>query len=145
MEFFPRIVLVGCIGGVGAFLLITGVEVCAGLEKERLELNLPTLQRFFEPHLLLLWVRESSIVSNLADTVPLPDYSSYLGSGPPRYHIHALQSSPRIPNLLCLDPCGLLHCRCGRAYPARIAEAKRLDFQDRRSQHSLVRVLHSLW
>lgn len=56
MEFFPRIVLVGCIGGVGAFLVITGVEICAGLENETLELSLPVLKLFFEPHRLILWV-----------------------------------------------------------------------------------------
>lgn len=31
--FFPRHILVGCIGGVGVFLIETGLEVAAGLEE----------------------------------------------------------------------------------------------------------------
>lgn len=56
IEFFPRVVLVGCIGGVGAFLLITGVEVCAGLENEHLEFSFELIKRFFEVKLFVLWV-----------------------------------------------------------------------------------------
>lgn len=56
MEFFPRVVLVGCIGGVGAFLVITGIQVCAGLENEKLELSIPLIKRFFEMDLFVLWV-----------------------------------------------------------------------------------------
>jgi MFS superfamily sulfate permease-like transporter len=56
IEFFPRVVLVGCIGGVGAFLIITGVEVCAGLENEHLEFSWQLVQRFFEAKLFVLWV-----------------------------------------------------------------------------------------
>lgn len=63
IEFFPRIVLVGCIGGVGAFLVITGVEVCAGLENETLELSWTVIRRFFETQLLILWVRTGFIMT----------------------------------------------------------------------------------
>ena len=59
VEFFPRVVLVGCIGGVGAFLVITGVQVCAGLENEKLEFSIPLIKRFFETDLFILWVRTS--------------------------------------------------------------------------------------
>lgn len=56
IEFFPRVVLVGCIGGVGAFLIITGVQVCAGLENETLTLSWEVISRFFEKDLFILWV-----------------------------------------------------------------------------------------
>lgn len=44
--FFPRHILVGCIGGVGYFLIATGVEVSSRLEGG-LEYNLPTFQYLF--------------------------------------------------------------------------------------------------
>lgn len=44
--FFPRHILVGCIGGVGYFLVVTGVEVSSRLEGG-LRYNLPTLQYLF--------------------------------------------------------------------------------------------------
>lgn len=67
IEFFPRVVLVGCIGGVGAFLVLTGVQVCAGLENETLHFTWDVIQRFFEIHMLLLWVRLMLPPSSLCD------------------------------------------------------------------------------
>ena len=52
--FFPRHILIGCIGGVGWFLLATGLEVSARLSGN-LEYNLPTLQRLFRLDTLFLW------------------------------------------------------------------------------------------
>ncbi|RHZ68522.1 sulfate transporter family protein [Aspergillus thermomutatus] len=53
--FFPRHILIGCIGGVGFFLMQTGVEVSARLSGS-LELNIPTLQKLFHMDTLLLWM-----------------------------------------------------------------------------------------
>ena len=51
--FFPRHILIGCIGGVGFFLLKTGVEVAARLSS--FEYNLPTMQKLFHLDTLFLW------------------------------------------------------------------------------------------
>ena len=53
--FFPRHILIGCIGGVGFFLLQTGVEVSARLSGS-LEYNLPTLEKLVELDTLPLWM-----------------------------------------------------------------------------------------
>lgn len=51
--FFPRHILVGCIGGVGYFLVVTAVEVSSRLEGG-LGYNLPTLQFLFGNYVTLL-------------------------------------------------------------------------------------------
>ncbi|KAK5781374.1 hypothetical protein RI543_001215 [Arxiozyma heterogenica] len=43
--FFPRHILIGCIGGVGYFLLITGIEVCTRAKK--FEYSIPFLSDLF--------------------------------------------------------------------------------------------------
>ncbi|KAL8736221.1 MAG: hypothetical protein Q9166_000376 [cf. Caloplaca sp. 2 TL-2023] len=53
--FFPRHILIGCIGGVGYFLIATGVEVSARLDGD-LEYNLVTLKKLFQPDTVALWV-----------------------------------------------------------------------------------------
>ncbi|OCF60397.1 vacuolar protein [Kwoniella mangroviensis CBS 10435] len=54
--YFPRHILVGCIGGVGIFLIETGLEVSRGLKEEGFEYNLATLKLFFESgHVIALW------------------------------------------------------------------------------------------
>ncbi|ADV20089.1 vacuolar protein [Cryptococcus gattii E566] len=54
--YFPRHILVGCIGGVGVFLIETGLEVSRGLKEEGFEYNLATLKLFFESgHAIALW------------------------------------------------------------------------------------------
>ena len=53
--FFPRHILIGCIGGVGWFLVATGVEVSAGL-KGNLEYNFETLQHLFQADTIALWI-----------------------------------------------------------------------------------------
>jgi MFS superfamily sulfate permease-like transporter len=46
-----------CIGGVGIFLIETGLEVARGLKEEGFEYNLATLKLFFDsPHSIILWV-----------------------------------------------------------------------------------------
>lgn len=53
--FFPRHILIGCIGGVGWFLVATGVEVSARLSGN-LEYNLATLQKLFHLDTVFLWL-----------------------------------------------------------------------------------------
>ncbi|KAE8144271.1 sulfate transporter family-domain-containing protein [Aspergillus avenaceus] len=53
--FFPRHILIGCIGGVGFFLLQTGVEVSARLSGS-LEYNLPTFQKLARLDTVPLWI-----------------------------------------------------------------------------------------
>lgn len=53
--FFPRHILVGCIGGVGWFLFVTGIEVSARLDGN-LAYNLTTLRELMKPDTLPLWL-----------------------------------------------------------------------------------------
>lgn len=52
--FFPRHILIGCIGGVGWFLVATGVEVSARLPGN-LEYNLDTLRQLLQLDTIFLW------------------------------------------------------------------------------------------
>jgi SulP family sulfate permease len=54
VSFFPRHILIGCIGGVGFFLVVTGIEVSARLEGN-LNYDLPTLQKLFSSDTWYLW------------------------------------------------------------------------------------------
>lgn len=51
--FFPRHILVGCIGGVGYFLVVTGIEVSSRLEGG-VYYNLTTFKYLFENYITLL-------------------------------------------------------------------------------------------
>ena len=53
--FFPRHILIGCIGGVGWFLVATGVEVSARLENN-LDYNLSTITKLFSKDTVALWL-----------------------------------------------------------------------------------------
>ncbi|KAL8839501.1 MAG: hypothetical protein Q9170_001724 [Blastenia crenularia] len=53
--FFPRHILIGCIGGVGWFLVATGLEVSARLDGN-LSYNLVTLRKLFEVETIALWM-----------------------------------------------------------------------------------------
>lgn len=53
--FFPRHILISCIGGVGWFLVATGLEVSARLNGN-LEYDLATLRKLFEPDTVALWI-----------------------------------------------------------------------------------------
>lgn len=55
VSFFPRHILIGCIGGVGFFLFVTGIEVSARLDGN-LEYNLATLKKLFEADTVVLWI-----------------------------------------------------------------------------------------
>ncbi|PRT54800.1 Uncharacterized protein C24H6.11c [Wickerhamiella sorbophila] len=52
--FFPQHILLGCIGGVGWFLIATGIEVAARLPST-LQYDLPTLEKLLEPDSALKW------------------------------------------------------------------------------------------
>lgn len=53
--FIPRHILIGCIGGVGWFLVATGFEVSARMDGS-LEYDLDTLYRLTRPDTLPLWI-----------------------------------------------------------------------------------------
>ncbi|KAI9814452.1 MAG: hypothetical protein M1827_003308 [Pycnora praestabilis] len=53
--FFPRHILIGCIGGVGWFLVATGLEVSARLDGS-LVYSLDTLRRLFQLDTIFLWL-----------------------------------------------------------------------------------------
>lgn len=55
VNFFPRHILIGCIGGVGFFLFVTGIEVSARLEGN-LKYNLQTAKKLVEKDTVLLWL-----------------------------------------------------------------------------------------
>ncbi|KAF2279486.1 uncharacterized protein EI97DRAFT_481955 [Westerdykella ornata] len=55
VSFFPRHILIGCIGGVGFFLVVTGIEVSARLEGN-LNYDLDTLRKLFASDTIYLWV-----------------------------------------------------------------------------------------
>jgi len=52
--FFPRHILLGCIGGVGWFLVATGLEVSARLDSS-LEYNITIAKKLFESDTVALW------------------------------------------------------------------------------------------
>jgi SulP family sulfate permease len=54
VSFFPRHILIGCIGGVGFFLFVTGIEVSARIEGN-LNYDLATLQKLFSADTWFLW------------------------------------------------------------------------------------------
>ncbi|UNI21103.1 hypothetical protein JDV02_007121 [Purpureocillium takamizusanense] len=53
--FIPRHILIGCIGGVGWFLIATGFEVSARLDGS-LEYDLDTLRKLTQADTVLLWI-----------------------------------------------------------------------------------------
>nr|KAJ3422856.1 hypothetical protein HK105_005940 [Polyrhizophydium stewartii] len=58
IQFFPRHILVGCIGGIGLFLLFTGIEVTADVKPA---LSLDYIWAIFEPAALRLWGSSLSV------------------------------------------------------------------------------------
>lgn len=55
VNFFPHSILTGCIGGVGVFLFITGIEVSARLDGN-LEPTMEVLQKLFSADTAPLWI-----------------------------------------------------------------------------------------
>ena len=55
VNFFPHSILTGCIGGVGIFLFITGIEVSARLDGN-LQLTTAVFQKLFAADTVVLWI-----------------------------------------------------------------------------------------
>lgn len=55
VSFFPRHILIGCVGGVGFFLFVTGIEVSARLDGN-LEYTLETAKQLFQKDTVQLWI-----------------------------------------------------------------------------------------
>ncbi|KAF2223122.1 sulfate transporter family-domain-containing protein [Elsinoe ampelina] len=55
VNFFPHSILTGCIGGVGIFLFLTGIEVSARLDGN-FQFDLVTAQTLVQPTKLMLWL-----------------------------------------------------------------------------------------
>ncbi|OAA73530.1 sulfate transporter [Cordyceps fumosorosea ARSEF 2679] len=53
--FIPRHILIGCIGGVGYFLISTGLEVSARLDGN-IKYDLDTFKQLTQPETILLWI-----------------------------------------------------------------------------------------
>lgn len=62
--FFPRHILIGCIGGVGFFLILTGIEVSARLPGS-FEFNIPTFQKLSNLGTVPLWITPLSLAIGL--------------------------------------------------------------------------------
>ena len=62
--FFPRHILLGCIGGVGLFLVLTGLEV-AGRLKGSFSFNRATMDQLFRPMTLPLWIIPLGLATSL--------------------------------------------------------------------------------
>ena len=80
--FFPRHILIGCIGGVGWFLVATGLEVSARLDGS-LDYNLATLQKLFQADTVALWTIPLALAITLlilkrSVTHPLTDATFFL-------------------------------------------------------------------
>ncbi|KAK6005354.1 hypothetical protein QM012_008133 [Aureobasidium pullulans] len=55
VNFFPHSILTGCIGGVGIFLFVTGIEVSARLDGN-LEFTSAVLHKLFQADTIVLWL-----------------------------------------------------------------------------------------
>lgn len=55
VNFFPHSILTGCIGGVGIFLFVTGIEVSARLDGN-FEFTATVFSKLFQPDTLPLWL-----------------------------------------------------------------------------------------
>jgi len=64
VSFFPRSILLGCIGGVGVFLFLTGIEVTAGLDSS-MEWRFDMLKKLVEPATFVLWALPLSLSLSL--------------------------------------------------------------------------------
>src|ERR1700709_1530425 len=62
--FIPRHILIGCIGGVGWFLIATGFEVTARLDGN-LNYDRATLQKMLAPETWILWLVPFVLAINL--------------------------------------------------------------------------------
>jgi SulP family sulfate permease len=68
--FIPRHILVGCIGGVGFFLVSTGLEITSRLNGN-LNYDLTTLKKLTEPDTFILWIIPLILASILYKSQPI--------------------------------------------------------------------------
>ena len=57
--FFPRHVIIGCIGGIGIFIFQTGLEVSCD---KAWEWSLPAMKEFMQPHIAAHWAASMGFV-----------------------------------------------------------------------------------
>lgn len=86
--FIPRHILIGCIGGVGWFLVQTGFEVSARLEGS-FHYDLTTLRMLFRPETLPLWMIPLGLAICLFVITTLPKFKD-------NHYI--------LPTFICLEP-----------------------------------------
>ncbi|KAL1742153.1 sulfate transporter family-domain-containing protein [Schizophyllum fasciatum] len=80
MGFFPRHILVGCIGGIGVFLIITGLCVSTGLEDTDFTYTLDTLKFFlFSGRNLLMWALPFGLAAVLRLVTTFATFSERAG------------------------------------------------------------------
>ncbi|CAO2650244.1 Nn.00g015360.m01.CDS01 [Neocucurbitaria sp. VM-36] len=80
VSFFPRHILIGCIGGVGFFLVVTGIEVSARIEGN-LNYDLATLHKLFSSDTWYLWILPLTlaiIIMLLQRLIKSPSLSPYV-------------------------------------------------------------------
>ena len=76
--FFPRHILVGCIGGVGWFLVATAVEISARIEGN-LDYNMATISKLFQQDTVLLWMIPLLLAAVLLKTQRFVKSNFYVG------------------------------------------------------------------
>lgn len=75
--FIPRHILMGCIGGVGVFLIFTGIEVSARLDGN-LDFALSTLRQLFRVDTVFLWTIPFILAATQLWTSPMVNKKYYL-------------------------------------------------------------------
>ena len=101
--FFPRHILIGCIGGVGWFLVATGLEVSARLDGN-LEYNMATLHKLGQADTVFLWLIPLSLAIVLFATKhwvkhPLTDATFFISIIAVFYFFVAAIDSLNLPEL----------------------------------------------
>lgn len=101
--FFPRHILIGCIGGVGWFLVATGLEVSARLDGS-LEYNMTTFQKLIQGDTIFLWTTPLALALTLLVAkhwikYPLVDAAYFLSIIAIFYFFVAAIPNLKLPNL----------------------------------------------
>eukprot|EP01041_Mallomonas_annulata_P006494 gene6494-13106_t len=95
LYYIPRYVIIGCIGGIGIFLMRTGIEVSTN----HIWLwNIPSILSFFESSIYPLWIASVLfeigliILQKLTKSSPIPIPPFYFISIPPIFYVFLLIS-----------------------------------------------------
>lgn len=105
-EFFPRHILVGCIGGVGFFLFITGMEISARIDEET-GIDSGIIRHLFDNEILPLWVSDCSSLHSSISILTTSEERTDGATGPsyfPSIYHYPIPSSPHLPWLFPRDP-----------------------------------------